>query len=172
LEGTLTDLYDNPIPGAYVQVNSGFQVGSSFVFDVDVIVPCAYAGSTVVLRLYFCDSNEDLVCYYFPLVLTSCSLDCEERVEGRSAASWAIDRPLLRIHPNPANDAVVISVNSAQAEPYTLEVFDQLGRLVFQEDFILSSQIDISDRSTGLHFVRVMDATGKSVGLEKLMIVD
>ncbi|HCQ29638.1 MAG TPA: hypothetical protein DIU39_05080 [Flavobacteriales bacterium] len=74
----------------------------------------------------------------------------------------------LRMYPNPATEAVVLTVNNAN---YSYEIMDMTGRIVIANTVAnkMNERIDISNLPTGMYFVKVNTTLGSVI--EKLEII-
>lgn len=173
LQSTIMDENDESIEGAVVSVNYGYLSNGYFVFSVDFSVPCEFAGGDVILRLYFCDDRGNLVCFYFPLHLNRCALDCDDGRDGklkqRSVSN--IDGIELNIFPNPATNDITVRIKNAMTKQHNVEIIDQLGRILIEQKFEDSIELDISEIHSGLHFVKITNIDGSLIGTEKLLII-
>jgi len=76
---------------------------------------------------------------------------------------------LLSIFPNPAHAKFTITTNASSKG--TIQVTDQVGRLVKQEIFSqVSPTFDCSDLPKGIYFVKVTDNSNGSIKTNKLLI--
>jgi hypothetical protein len=69
---------------------------------------------------------------------------------------------IVDVHPNPASDFVNITYQSNSGDAVRIEIIDVLGKMVHSQDFATSSgiseiQIDMSDFSQGIYFVKMDD---------------
>lgn len=169
---TLTDKDDHVISGGTAVVNVGFQSGLSFVFDVDINVPCEYEGGIINLRLYFCDDAGNLTCYLFPLYLQPCVYDCDRDEGGpRSKLARPYDKSdSMVIYPNPAADDVHIVVINPSHVRHVAEVTDAMGRRMIFLGFASGVYLDTDGYADGVYFVRVIADDGRVVGTEKFLI--
>jgi hypothetical protein len=85
-----------------------------------------------------------------------------------SATSIAKARELM-IYPNPANDYIILSRENTEAG--YIEIIDQLGRIVSQENTLECEEksIDISGLNPGLYFMRLINNSGREVGSGKFV---
>ena len=80
--------------------------------------------------------------------------------------SASVVRPKLVVYPNPAGGYVTILTGSARAEE--MEILAADGRLALRGTVCGEATVDISDLSSGVYFVRVLDRAG--VRTEKLVV--
>ena len=177
VQGTIMDENDEPIEGAGVSVNYGYLSNGYFVFSVDIAVPCEYEGSDIIIRLYFCNDRGNLVCYYFPLHLNSCHLDCnkdgkknkDRKIKGRSASN--IDGIEINIFPNPATNNITVQIKNAKSRQQNVEIIDQLGRIMLDKSIENSAELDISKINSGLYFIKITNDECSIISIEKLLII-
>jgi len=80
--------------------------------------------------------------------------------------------PAITVYPNPAKTKLYIKynipINNKQAK---VEIFDNFGVLIstFQVGKNLKGYVDVSNWSTGLYFVRVIE-NGKTIGVKKVVV--
>ena len=69
---------------------------------------------------------------------------------------------LLKVYPNPAKDAVTISILSENRDDYTLELMNTQGELVLNREIRavqhFREQIDISHLARGIYFIRLYNS--------------
>ncbi|MDP3463335.1 MAG: T9SS type A sorting domain-containing protein [Bacteroidales bacterium] len=85
---------------------------------------------------------------------------------GESASSLT-----FAVYPNPANSMVTINLTDKLANNGSLKVFDQTGRLVFQQKTTPDQkqfQINLDQYSSGLYFIH--HESGSHSGIQKLII--
>ena len=75
---------------------------------------------------------------------------------------------LFTMYPNPAYQSITISTG-IQKDPSELNVYDYMGRKIYQEFFIESSTIDISSFPAGMYLISVRNLT--NIQTKKLLIV-
>ena len=76
---------------------------------------------------------------------------------------------LLSIFPNPAHSKFTIITNTSSKG--TIQVTDQVGRLVKQETYSqVSPTFDCSNLPKGIYFVKVTDSANGSVKTNKLLV--
>lgn len=73
----------------------------------------------------------------------------------------------FNLYPNPTNGVVNIDVNYIFADKATIQVFDIVGKLVYQSEVAvnnatLNTSFDLSNENSGIYFVRI-NAKGESV---------
>ncbi len=81
----------------------------------------------------------------------------------------------LQVFPNPANDQAVVMFNDVQNEDVTVEMFDQLGKVVFSQTYSNVSgmqriALNTLEHEAGLYYVRVL--AGKRVATNPLVIAN
>ncbi len=74
------------------------------------------------------------------------------------------------IQPNPAHNTFRIEFENSKNINYQYQIFNPLGTLIQEEKIISSKNIDISDLSTGLYIVRLLDIENRTSSVEKLFV--
>ncbi len=72
----------------------------------------------------------------------------------------------LSIYPNPFNNTLFIKINSFAADmsDWNLQITDVLGRTIFSKVSLnYSNEIDLSNLSSGVYFITVINKTGRAV---------
>lgn len=171
LRTILLDGNGDPISGGSVLVNSGALFSSSFVFNIDITVPCAYEGEIIILKLIFCDFYDNEVCFEFPLYLSPCSFNCNSG-NGTPQPGPKMDNEIqnVSVHPNPATDMVTVSVIDGADSEYRVVIRDVVGKQHIVERFAREVQISTDQLGSGLYIVSVSDSEGKAVFVDKLFI--
>ena len=73
-----------------------------------------------------------------------------------------------QIYPNPTTDQLYI-VNKASDRPYSLQLYDQLGRLVLTKTNVQKeTQLDLQAFQNGMYFIKFME-DGKEIGVKKIV---
>jgi|GEM_PF-1332536 len=159
----------------WVEVNSGGVVFTQFCFDIDIKIPVSEftSGQLYDLKLYLCDANGEMVCYYFPFKLI-----CEDTDAGggeRSSAGAETPNPsvgMYFIQPNPARyQFTVVSRDFDPAVQRTLRILDHTGRTIKASNISLpKEEVSLVDYPAGVYFVSILEE-GVPVYFEKLVIV-
>ncbi len=76
-----------------------------------------------------------------------------------SSISYSLYEMNVLCFPNPTSGQLTVEVNNTI--PTMIEIYDSLGRQVFKSSF--SERIDLSYLSSGLYFVRVLDANNQLI---------
>lgn len=84
-----------------------------------------------------------------------------------------IQQPAISISPNPTSGQVNIAFNSTQSATISIKVYDQSGKLIYQDQKSNFSgqyfnRIDLSNQATGIYFIRIT-GNGKEVKTEKIV---
>ncbi|WP_298514569.1 FG-GAP-like repeat-containing protein [uncultured Kordia sp.] len=83
-------------------------------------------------------------------------------IEGSTLSINEENAEQFSVFPNPASDYIMIA--TTVSEPYTVTVFDSLGRKVFvQKEQNGQTKLDVSSLSSGLFFVEIRTTTTKTV---------
>lgn len=169
LQGLLTDEDGNSIPGGFITINSFSQNAGSFLFDIDINVPCSFEGQTIILKLIFCTNDGNEVCFEFPLILTPCHFNCDDGdgVKGRSKKQD--ENHGVLIHPNPANDKIMIKILSKHNN-MNIMILDIIGESKIQKSFYKETEIDTEHLTNGLYLVLIYDDTGNLYESSKIII--
>ena len=85
-------------------------------------------------------------------------------VDERSAAN-----DVMRIFPNPSSDEVWIRMGDGST-PKNIEVMDATGRAVMRSAFHANEALSLALLSPGLYVVRALDADGRALGQQRLII--
>ncbi|HYV90146.1 MAG TPA: sulfatase-like hydrolase/transferase [Chitinophagales bacterium] len=98
--------------------------------------------------------------------------DCDMVVNPRVTVGEPIADPGTQLYPNPASDAVVISMDDAEG-PVNVTIYSSDGQLVMHEKWNaenskLQVMLDVSDFPEGLYLVNIK--SGNSVELHKLIV--
>lgn len=76
------------------------------------------------------------------------------------------------VYPNPATSFVTISLNNKNGEPVSVEIIDQLGRLIKSEDLgentLIQNEINTEMLTRGIYFIRT--SIGNRSSVKKLII--
>ncbi len=76
---------------------------------------------------------------------------------------------VIKIFPNPAQDAITVNFPGNQLETTELEITTALGQTVFTKTITSNEQIDISNLSNGLYFIH-LKGNSLNVSSQKLII--
>ncbi|MCH2196233.1 FG-GAP-like repeat-containing protein [Kordia sp.] len=83
-------------------------------------------------------------------------------VEGSTLSINEENADTFSVYPNPASDYMMIATTIS--EPYTISIFDSLGREVFvQKEQNKLARMDVSSLASGLFFVEIRTETTKTV---------
>ena len=77
-----------------------------------------------------------------------------------------IENPiLLNMYPNPSNGVVKIKLNKASSDPFNLQVYNYLGKLVYARNQLNSELIDLdlTHLSKGIYFVELANKTERAI---------
>jgi GH25 family lysozyme M1 (1,4-beta-N-acetylmuramidase) len=75
--------------------------------------------------------------------------------------SEEVMKTAVTLYPNPNNGSFTLSVSGFIKEPLRLEIYDALGRQVYNELYRAdAAQINLEDQANGIYFYRVMTASG------------
>ena len=72
----------------------------------------------------------------------------------------------VTVYPNPTSSEIFVNINSSAGEvkDWNLQITDVLGRAVFTKQSLNhSNNIDLSNLSSGVYFISVINKTGKEV---------
>jgi hypothetical protein len=76
---------------------------------------------------------------------------------------------LFTVKPNPASEVIIVSLDEKLQEKLTLQMFDALGKVVFEDNaFIASSTISVRHWASGVYFVSIKHAGNRL--LQKLIV--
>ena len=116
--------------------------------------------SDVLTFSYTCIYENNKYFAYWP---TWMRIRAEDLGLNTSILSIAKEKELM-IYPNPANDYIELSRENTEAG--YIEIIDQLGRIVSQENTLECEEksIDISGLNPGLYFMRLINNSGREVG--------
>ncbi|PTX61620.1 putative secreted protein (Por secretion system target) [Kordia periserrulae] len=88
-------------------------------------------------------------------------------VEGSSLGINEENAEKFSVYPNPASD--VLYVSSTVSEPYTVTIFDSVGKKLFTQHLQnRQANLDVSSLASGLFFVEIRTKTAKTV--QKIVI--
>lgn len=158
------------VDGGMIMVNHANIANRKFRFDIDIIVPCGFtSGDIYDVRLYFCDSKGNTVCWHFPLIL-KCEQDCGERNSREVINKRSVNQQSAQIYPNPANN--LLYVEYVSDETYEVQIVDQLGRQVHTiQSNKNQNAISTEHLSSGIHFIKILDNKGQIAFVEKILIL-
>lgn len=173
LQASVLDANDDPIDGVNITINSFGQTSFTFQFDVDISVPCGLEGTTIYLRLYFCDDEGNIVCYLFPLILSDCSDDCGELGDGGSDGRSRADnyQNNVFVYPNPTTNSLNISVKNDESKQHIVHIIDHLGREIISEKFETHLKVRTDITTNGIYFVKVFNDRGEAIHFEKIIVI-
>jgi len=79
----------------------------------------------------------------------------------------------VNVYPNPANDQVFVHIDADNSEDYTIEFFDQLGRITRSIDMYSwekTKQINIEGLDRGVYMLRISDVNNRLISVKRMMI--
>ena len=93
-----------------------------------------------------------------------------------STQEFAFDSDeLLTVYPNPTSDDVIINYSHPNIRNIRLNIFDNLGRILFQNDFDNSSEfkkeLNVANLGDGLKYVQVIHENNDLVFHRKIMVI-
>lgn len=74
------------------------------------------------------------------------------------------------IYPNPATQTINISFNNQQNMPYTFELYNNYGEIIFKKQIINSTSFELSNISNGIYFYIIKDNKNFIIHRNKLII--
>jgi len=74
------------------------------------------------------------------------------------------------IYPNPATQTINISFNNQQNMPYTFELYNNYGEIIFKKQIINSTSFELSNISNGVYFYIIKDNKNFIIHRNKLII--
>lgn len=75
----------------------------------------------------------------------------------------------IRIYPNPASTGIL--VKNLLGTGITVQLFNCLGTVVFSDEAaVVARTIDVSGLANGLYILKIMDASGRIIRVEKVVI--
>ena len=75
--------------------------------------------------------------------------------------------PNFYILPNPADEAVNIQLNNSKNG--TIKIIDLVGNIVYSDDFVTYSKVNVSEFKNGIYFVMI-EAEGIKLSSRKLVV--
>lgn len=77
----------------------------------------------------------------------------------------------LHLYPNPSRGHVLLEITDLEIDYYHIEVYDLMGRMIrsYAADHPIF-EMDLSELSTGMYFIRALDTSGNLIGDEKLVL--
>ena len=123
--------------------------GYSLIIGGDYELLCFYENDT----LSYIDSSYN-ECYY----------NTYNVIENISVNSSFI------IYPNPATQTINISFNNQQNMPYTFELYNNYGEIIFKKQIINSTSFELSNISNGVYFYIIKDNKNFIIHRNKLII--
>ncbi len=78
----------------------------------------------------------------------------------------------ITVSPNPSNGVFTVEVKSEELKVKSIEVYNELGQIVFSQFLIRNSQfvIDLKDEPSGVYYYRVSTGNGALLGSGKLVL--
>lgn len=77
------------------------------------------------------------------------------------------DTELMGIYPNPSED--IITIKMGESGSYTLQLFDQRGRVIFSQEFNDSYQLNIGNFASGSYILEVSSAQLGAQGIRRIV---
>lgn len=152
--------------------------GNKITYTAVFKMPCGFDTSiNYDLTIYLCDSEGNLYCLIFVIKFPDCDQGCEDGGGndddgGDNKTKNAPIANAVNVYPNPALHSVFVQVKNSTSKEHKVQIFDQLGRIIANESFENKIQIDLSDYTSGLHFVKVVGSNDEVISIKKLMIID
>lgn len=100
----------------------------------------------------------------YSVIVTDTTTGCSETATYNYVViglNEIVDKSIISIYPNPfSENEFKIEFNNLNSEKTNIEIFDALGRLVFSDEFIVSSDhfphnITLPSRSVGIYYVHI-----------------
>jgi hypothetical protein len=131
------------------------------------------AGATYYIKVFgYNGANSTTVCYN--LALNTSSTNFIRPFEGNAKGDKIVsENVVLKLYPNPANEAFTIQYNAAEAGEYDVKVYDILGKemVSMKTEFALGQnayEVKTNELAKGIYFVKVSNDTQSDVN--KLII--
>ncbi|MCF8380516.1 MAG: T9SS type A sorting domain-containing protein [Bacteroidales bacterium] len=85
-----------------------------------------------------------------------------------------VDAIEMNLYPNPAREFVYLKLSAFYNEAFNLEIFDHMGRIIEQREWLPGSQlerIELDQYIQGVYLIRLRDNKGNIRGIKKLSVV-
>jgi len=135
--------------------------------DFTSIGEVAATGNSTTLQNYaFKDANGGASRYYYRLrIVETTGVQEFSRIIGVACLKGGLD--VLDVHPNPANDAVMLTYETNNRNPLTIRLTDIFGRILTQEKLtpdigLNTKNIDVSTLASSVYFI-VLDDTKRQI---------
>ena len=148
----------------FIDVNRGFVVGQNgaifYTSDAGATWTSQTSGtSNILIAVNFYDQNLGYACGTNGTILKYHNNVSVEEVENDLQFS---------VYPNPTNGTLNVNYLSEANENYSIMIYDQIGKVVFLEKEIEFNgtntiQIDLSNFSNGMYFVKLQNKNTSSV---------
>jgi hypothetical protein len=94
-----------------------------------------------------------------------------------SSRQWNMELPNIKVYPNPATDYIYVytDILKEYRTDYTIEIMDQVGRVVITEDMFEYEnikQIDLDALNKGVYFVRVKDKNQAVLSVTRVVVMN
>jgi hypothetical protein len=132
----------------------------------------ATVGATYYLKVFgYSGANSTSVCYN--LALNTSSTNFIRPFEGNAKTDKLTEGVLLKLYPNPANEAFTIQYNAVEEGEYDVKVYDILGKemIGLKKEFTLGQnayEVKTSELPKGIYLVKVSNDNQSNVN--KLII--
>jgi hypothetical protein len=116
-------------------------------------------------------SDFELLCFYENDTLSyidSSYNECYYNTYG-VIENISVNSPFI-IYPNPATQNINISFNNQQNMPYTFELYNYYGEIIFKKQIINSTSFELSNISNGIYFYIIKDNKNFIIHRNKLII--
>ena len=70
-------------------------------------------------------------------------------------------KTIVNIYPNPTNDKITVDISNE--EEHSVIILDIMGKIIFQSNIQVKTQIDISSLNDGIYFIRIGNQTRKII---------
>ncbi|MFK7770751.1 MAG: T9SS type A sorting domain-containing protein [Saprospiraceae bacterium] len=71
--------------------------------------------------------------------------------------------PFIQIYPNPTSEYLNILFSKNQNTPFSISIFDTVGKLVLEKKNVSSNSIDVSKLKKGFYFLKISSSFGDSI---------
>ena len=61
----------------------------------------------------------------------------------------------IKIYPNPVSDIINIQLESQEINPYSIQIYDFIGALVYSENNITNNKLSLENLNTGIYFLKI-----------------
>lgn len=135
--------------------------------DFTSVGEVAAAGNSTTTQNYaFKDANGGATRYYYRLrIVETTGVEEFSRIIGVACLKGGLG--VLDVHPNPANDAVILTYETNSRNPLTIRLTDIFGRTLIQEKLtpeigLNTKNIDVSTLTSSIYFI-VLDDTKRQI---------